>query len=103
MSAPRVVPAFDEIEHGQARVGRRAEALTIEQLALERREEALAHRVVVGIAHTTHRGPDAGLATPPTEGERSVLAAVVGVMNHLRRLTLGDGHLQGSQDELCAE
>jgi len=39
MSAPWVVPAFDEVEHGQARVGLRREALPIEQLALEGREE----------------------------------------------------------------
>jgi hypothetical protein len=50
MSTPRIVPAFDEVEDGEARVGLRAEAVAIEQLALERREEALAERVVVGIA-----------------------------------------------------
>src|SRR5438552_16012829 len=74
MSTPRIVPAFDEVEDGEARVGRRAEAVAIEQLALERREEALAHGVVVGIAHTAHRRSDAGLATAPAEGERRVLA-----------------------------
>src|SRR6266404_8295071 len=52
MSTPWVVPAFDEVEDGEARVGLRAEAFAIEQLALERREEALAPGVVVGIAHT---------------------------------------------------
>src|SRR5438093_6254622 len=73
MSTPRVVPAFDEVEDGAARVGLGAEAFAIEQLALERREEALAHGVVVGIAHTAHRRPDAGLATATAEGERRVL------------------------------
>src|SRR5207302_1943673 len=91
----RIVPAFDEVEDGEARVGLRAEAVAIEQLALERREEALAHGVVVGIAHTAHRRPDAGLATAPTEGERRVLAALMRVMNHLGRApscgTLSDG------------
>src|SRR5947209_889563 len=81
MSAPRVVPAFDEVEHGKASVGLRAEAFASEQLALERREEALAHGVVVGIAHTAHRRSDAGLATAPAEGERRVLAALIRVMN----------------------
>src|SRR6266478_6348461 len=84
MSTPRIVPAFDEVEDGEARVGLRAEAVAIEQLALERREEALAHGVVVGIAHTAHRRPDAGLATAPTEGERGVLAALIRVIESPR-------------------
>src|SRR5256885_10772624 len=103
MSTPRVVPAFDEVEDGAARVGLGAEAFAIEQLALERREEALAHGVVVGIAHTAHRRPDAGLATAPAEGERRVLAALIRVMNHLGRSALRDGHVERGQDELGAE
>ncbi len=47
MAAARVVPAFDEVEDAQARVGVCREAGPIEQLALERREEALAEGVVV--------------------------------------------------------
>jgi len=76
MATPGIVPAFDEVEDGEARVGLGAEAFAIEQLALERREEALTHGVVVGVAHTAHRRADAGLATAPAEGERRVLAAV---------------------------
>src|SRR5438309_10792003 len=83
MSTPRVVPAFDEVEDGAARVGLGAEAFAIEQLALERREEALAHGVVVGIAHTPHRRPDAGLATAPAEGERRVLGGFKRSSQHL--------------------
>src|SRR5690606_26988440 len=58
MSARRVVPAFDEIEDGGLSLGRCAERHPIEQLALERREEALAHRVVVAVAHRAHRRTD---------------------------------------------
>jgi hypothetical protein len=36
--------------------------LAIEQLTLEGREEALAHGVVVRVAHAAHRRPHAGLA-----------------------------------------
>src|SRR5256712_2199624 len=103
MPTPRIVPAFDEVEDGAARVGLRAEGFTIEQLALERREEALAHGVVVGIAHTAHRRPDAGLATATAEGERRVLAALIRVMNHRGRSALCDGHVERGQDELGAE
>src|SRR5438309_11887496 len=103
MSTPRIVPAFDEVEDRDPRVGRRAEAVAIEQLALERREEALAHGVVVGIAHTAHRRSDAGLATAPAEGERRVLAALIRVMTHLGRSPLRDAHVERGQDELSAK
>src|SRR2546428_647585 len=103
MSTPWVVPAFDEVEDGEARVGLRAEAFAIEQLALERREEALAQGVVVGIAYTAHRRPDASLATAAAEGERRVLAALIRVMNHLGRSALRDGHVERGQDELGAK
>src|SRR5207253_8185428 len=81
MAASRVVPAFDEVEDGEAGVGLSREPLSIEQLALERCEEALAERVVVGVADTAHRGPNAGRPTPTSEGERGVLAAVVRVID----------------------
>src|SRR5256885_15184881 len=103
MSTPRVVPAFDEVEDGAARVGLGAEAFAIEQLAVERREEPLAIGVVVGIALTAHRRSDAGLATAPAEGERRVLAALIRVMNHLGRSPLRDGHVERGQDELSAK
>jgi hypothetical protein len=37
--ATRIVPAFDEIEDGEARLDLRAEPALVEELALERREE----------------------------------------------------------------
>jgi hypothetical protein len=54
-----VVPALDELEHGHAGLGLGFEAAAGEQLALERGEEALAHRVVEAVADRTHRGPHA--------------------------------------------
>lgn len=74
MATPGIVPAFDEVEGGEARVGLGAEAFASEQLTLERREEALTHGVVVGVTLTAHRWADTGLATAPAEGERRVLA-----------------------------
>jgi len=61
---PRVVPALEKLEERRPVVSVGAEALSVEQLALEGGEEALAQGVVVGVAYTSHRGPDAGLATP---------------------------------------
>ena len=83
MPPPRIVPALDEVEDGEARLGRCREPLPIEQLALEGREEALAERVVVGIAHGTHRGPNAGLATAEPEGDRRVLGGFKRSSQHL--------------------
>ncbi len=103
MATPRIVPAFDEVEDGKARGGLGAEACAIEHLALERREEAFTHGVVVDVAHTAHRWTDAGLATATAEGERRVLAAVIRMMNHLGRSALRDGHVERGQDELGAE
>jgi len=49
------------VKDGQARFDLRAEAMPIEELALERREEALTQRVVVRVADAAHGGPDSGL------------------------------------------
>lgn len=53
MPAVRVVPALDEVEDGHPRLCLRAEAAPVDQLALQRGEEALAHRVVVAVAQAT--------------------------------------------------
>ncbi len=103
MAAAWVVPAFDEVEKGEARVGPGAEAVAIEQFALEGREEALTHGVVVGVAHTAHRRPDAGVTTAPSKGERRVLTPLIGVMNHIGRAALRDRHVERGQDELGAK
>ena len=73
-----VVPAFDELEHRDARLELRAEAVAIEKLALERGEEALAHRVVVRVADRPHRGPHVGFPAALAEGDRGVLTGFKG-------------------------
>ena len=60
--------------------------MAVEQLALERGEEALAQRVVVRIAYRAHRGAHAGLPTAQPEGDGGVLAALIGVMDDVVRL-----------------
>ena len=49
MAPVPVVPAFDELEDRHPRLGVRAEPAPLDELALERGEEALAHRVVVAV------------------------------------------------------
>ena len=57
----RVVPGFDEVEDGHASLDLGAKRLLVEQLALKRCEEALAHRVVIAVGHRAHRGTHARL------------------------------------------
>src|SRR5262249_39058410 len=99
----RVVPALDEFEDGQARLNLGVEALAIEELALERREEALTERVVVRVADGSHRRPDAHLAAALAEGERRVLAALIRVMNDVDRAALREGHVEGLEHEFGPE
>src|SRR2546428_121102 len=103
MAAARVVPAFDEVEDGQARVGVSREAVPIEQLALEGREEALAEGVVVGVADASHRRRAAGGGTPRAEGERGVRAAVARMINDVGRPALREGNTQPRHNQLGPE
>src|SRR5262245_46978947 len=89
----RVVPALDELEDGSPSRGGIAEASAPQQFALERGEEALAHRVVVGVAHRAHRGPDAKLLAALPVSDGGVLAAVIRMMDDVPRQALHDGHV----------
>src|ERR1700686_2983508 len=76
MQPRRVVPAFDEAEAGDLRRGLRRKAAAFEQLAFEGREEALAHRVVVGVADRSHRWPHAGFLAAFAECQRRVVGGI---------------------------
>src|SRR5215472_13192656 len=103
MTAARVIPAFDEIEYRHACLDLGLEAATLEQLAFERGEKAFAHRVVEAVAHRTHRGPHPGLLAALAEGERGVLAALVGVMNHAISAPLPERHVERLEHQLGAQ
>ena len=75
-----VVEALDEAEDFTPRVRRRRKAASVEELALQRREEALAHRVVVGVADRAHRLHDARFTTALSEGQRRILRALDALM-----------------------
>src|SRR5690606_27066068 len=99
----RVVEALDVVEDGGPGLGRIAEGMPIEQLALERGEEALGERVVVAVADRAHGGLDAGFAAACSEGDRGVLAALVGVMDDVSRPAPLEGHVERLEDELGPE
>src|SRR6266545_5912169 len=85
MPAPRIVEAFDELEDSHPSFGLGRKLVAVEQLALERREEALAQSIVVAVADGSHRGTHAGLPAPFSEGDRGVLRSVIRVMHDLSR------------------
>src|SRR5215469_1945187 len=103
MTAARVIPAFDEIEHRHARLDLGLEAATLEQLAFERGEKALAHRIVETVAHRTHRGPHPGLLAALAEGQRGILAALIRMMNHAIRASLPECQVERLEHQLSTQ
>src|SRR5712691_10059159 len=103
VTANRVVPAFDELEDRHAGLGLRFETPARKQLTLQRREEALAHRVVVGIAHRSHRGPHLRFLAAKAEGDRGVLRAVVGMMHDAFRPPLPERHVERREHEFGSQ
>ena len=70
VASRRVVEAFHVAEGGHLRLGLGAEAAAGQKLALQRGEEALAHRVVGGVADRARRWLEPGLAAPRPEPPR---------------------------------
>src|ERR1700733_4778281 len=94
MAAMRVVPPFDKFEDCQARLDLSFEMTAVKQFAFERGKETLAHGVVETVTHGTHRWPHARRLTALAKGQRTILAALVGVMNHGGGTTLAKGHVE---------
>src|SRR5262249_13991394 len=94
VAPPGVIPAFDVVEQRAAGIGRRAEALTVQQLTFERRKETLAQGIVIGIADRAHRGLNAEVETALAVGDGRVLAAMIGMMDDLVRTPLLQGHVE---------
>lgn len=99
----RVVPTFDPFEHSHLRFSLSFEPATVRQFALERGEETLGHRIVVRIAHRSHRGHDAGFAASLAEGVARVLATAVRMMDDRRGLALRDRHVQSRQNQFRSQ
>jgi hypothetical protein len=103
MAAMRVVPALDEIEDRHPRLDLGLEASPVEQFAFERGKGTLAHGVVEAIADSAHRRPHPSLRTALAEGERGVLAALVGMMDHAGCAPLRERHVQRLEHQLGAQ
>ena len=96
----RIVEAFDVLEHCGFRFGLGLEVMSIQQLTFQAREEALGHRIVEAIANRSHRGTNAELLAAFAEGDRGVLTAMIGVMDHLLRTALGKSVFDRLQHQL---
>src|ERR1700693_1196756 len=100
MPAPRIVEPFDELEDGHPSFGLGRKLAAVEQLALERREEALAQSVVVAVADGSHGGTHAGLPAPFSAGDRGVLRSMIRVMHALSGSPLPESHVESIEHEL---
>ena len=98
-----IVPALDKVEDGDPRLDLGLETAAVEQLAFQGGKETLAHRVIETVANRPHRGAHAGVAATLAEGERSVLATLVGMMNHGGGPTLPERHVERRQHQLGAQ
>jgi hypothetical protein len=97
----RVVQPLDEFEHRPTRLVPHAEAITIQQLTLQRGEEALAQGVVVAVPHGSHRRSDAGFLAALSEGDRRV-KEVLSRREEIKRKTLEARRHQHTQPLMLA-
>ncbi len=100
MAAMRIVPTFDELEDRHPRLSPSLEAVAVDELAFKRCEEALGHGVVIAIPHRTHRGAHTHLPAALAEGERGVLATLIGVMDERLGAALAQRHIERLEHEL---
>jgi hypothetical protein len=98
-----IVKAFDVLEHCGFRFSLCLEMMSVQQLAFQARKEALGHCIVEAIADRSHRGTNAEHLAALTEGDRGVLAAVIGVMDHLVRTALGESAFDRAQHQLRSQ
>src|ERR1700687_6028701 len=82
MAPMRVIPPFNEVEDRHAGLDLGLETTPVKQLAFDRGEKTCADGVVEPVAARAHRGPHAGRLAAFAEGERGVLAALVGMVNY---------------------
>ena len=81
MAPAGIVPSLDELEDGHARLGVGPKPTPVEKLAFQRREETLAHRIIVTIADRSGRRTDTGDAAAVAEGNRGVLRSLNGLLD----------------------
>lgn len=99
MSAPRIVSALDEVEDLGLGVLVILEPIPIEELALPRREETLAHGVVVAVSDAAYGKLHSGVFAALLEICGRVLTALVRVMDDRSGWALPHGHAERTDDQ----
>ena len=77
MTAVRIVPTFDELEHRQAGFRRGLKGAAVQQFTFQGGEETLTQGVVKAVADGAPGRPDPDLPAAVAERQGSVLAAVI--------------------------
>jgi hypothetical protein len=72
----RIVPAFDELKNGWARLSRGGAAGAVQQFTFEGGEEAFTHGIIKAIVDRAHGRADASFAVAATKGNGHVLTAI---------------------------
>jgi hypothetical protein len=104
MAANSIVEALDVLEDRSSRLLPRPEGRSVDQLHLQRREEALGYRVVPAVALATHAARHTVNLQKVSIRRRSVLAASVGMVDQrARRAAVRQGHAQGPQREFLVD
>src|SRR5215469_12211299 len=81
MAAMRVVPSFNEFKDRAARLHWILKTAAVQQFKFKRGEKTLASGVIEAVTYRTHRRPHASVFAALAEGQRGILAALVGVVN----------------------
>ena len=103
MPPPRIVKSLDVVEHRTLCLLVRSEAMPRQQFALQRRKEALGHRVVIAVADRTHRWFDIGLGTSVAERDRRVLRALIRVVDDSVRAAFCQRHVERIKHDLSVQ
>src|SRR5215218_7751799 len=78
--------------------------MAVDQLPLQSRDEALGHRVVVGVGHRSHRGQETLFSQAASELHRGVLATSIRVVDQASSGTaVVDSHIQSVEYQLRPE
>ena len=98
-----VVEDLEVLEELGARRGPRGPRRVVDQLDLQRREEALGDGVVPAVAPPAHAADDPVLRQDPLVVAAGVLAAAIRVMQQaLRRAPARQRHVEGVEGEVIA-
>ena len=85
------------LEYGPLRGQERAKPVAIEQFAIYRSEETLAHCVRQAVSDRSSVGTDTSILVAQTEGEAGIPRFLNGMIDHVQGTTMPQGYIHGIQ------